>query len=136
VVIRRMPRVQDVVLPLLRAGLDPGPQIVSWVPNVEQRVYPVVGVRRLGGLPVDVNRLDEPVIELTVYHDGGLVAAEDLYLDCRQVLYNAVQNQTTVDAGYLHSYFETLGPTQFESPYDGSWRVQGLIQLGLRPPRK
>jgi hypothetical protein len=51
VVIRRMPRIQEVVLPLLKAEL-PGVQVVSWVPDVEDREFPIVNVRRLGGLHV------------------------------------------------------------------------------------
>lgn len=132
----KMPRVQEVVLPLLKARLDPGVMVVSWVPDVIQRTYPIVNIRRLGGLPVDVDLLDRPVIEMTVYGDVNLESTEELYLQARQVLWDAKENQTVVPTkGYIHSYFETLGPTQFDSPWDDTWRVQGLIQLGLRPAR-
>lgn len=136
-VVRKMPRIQKVVLPILRTGLnDPSITVGSWVNMVDARTYPIVNVRRLGGLPVDIDYLDRAVIEMTVYHDESLTAAEDLYADCRQVLWNAVKNQTVVaDVGHLSSYRETLGPTQFDSPFDGTWRIQGLIQLGLRPRR-
>lgn len=127
-----MPRVQEVIIPVLREKL-PGVTITSWVPDVDYRTYPLLNIRRLGGLPVDVARLDRPVIEMTAYTRDGLVETEDLYLDARQVLWEMVQNQTVTAFGYLHSFFETMGPTQFDSPYDDSWRVQGLIQLGLRP---
>jgi len=134
-VVRNMPRIQEVLLPILKAGL-PGVQVVSWVPDIEDRQFPIVGVRRLGGLPEDVNLLDKPVVELTVYSADGLVACENLMLDVRQVVYNAWKNQTVVpDKGHISSYFETLGPTQFDSPFDDTWRVQMLVQLGLRPPR-
>jgi hypothetical protein len=133
VIDRVMPRIQAVVIPLLRARLDPSVMVTSWVPDVLDRRYPILNVRRLGGLPRDVDFLDRPVIELTSYHDGGLIPCEDLYMDARQILWDAVKNQTVTDAGYLHSIFETMGPTQFDSPYDDTWRVQGLIQLGLRP---
>lgn len=132
---RTMPRVQAVVLPILRAA-RPDVTCGSWMTDVDYREFPIVNIRRLGGLPKDVRRLDKPVIEMTVYSRDGLVAAEDLYLDCRTALWDAVHNQTIVpNVGYLHSFFETLGPTQFDSPIDDSWRIQGLIQLGLRPPR-
>ena len=135
-VTRRMPRVQEVVIPLLKAGL-PGINVYSWVPDVDDRVFPILNVRRLGGLPVDVDRLDRPVIELTAYGDVNLIDTENLYLDARQVLWDAWKNQTVVaNKGYIHSYFETLGPTQFDSPYEDTWRIQGLIQLGLRPVRQ
>lgn len=129
-----MPRIQEVVLPLLREQM-PEVRFTSWVPDPDKRVFPFINVRRLGGLPVDVERLDRAVIEITAYSRDGLVATEDLYLDARTVLWRAVKRQTVTPAGHLSSFFETLGPTQFDSPFDDSWRIQGLIQLGLRPPR-
>lgn len=133
---RRMPRIQEVVLPVLRDRLGANAQVVSWVPKIADRQYPIVNVRRLGGLArTDLDLLDHAVIELTVYHDKGLVEAEDLYLDCRQILWEMVRNQTLTTAGYLHSFRETFGPTQFDSPFDDTFRIQGLIQLGLRPTR-
>src|SRR4051812_19935884 len=103
-VVRRMPRVQAVVLPLLKARLDPSVKVVSWIPDVDHgRTWPIVNVRRLGGLPKDIDFLDKPVIELTAYSDKGLVETEDLYLDARQILWDAWLNQTVVPAGYIHS---------------------------------
>jgi hypothetical protein len=135
-VVRRMPRIQDVVIPLLRTGLGPGVTVGSWIGDVDDRVYPIINIRRLGGLAMDIDFLDLPVIEMTVYHSAGLVECEDLYLDAREVLQIAVDKQTQTTYGYLHSMFETLGPTQFDSPFEETWRIQGLIQLGLRPKRQ
>jgi hypothetical protein len=133
VVERKMPRVQEVLFPVLRDEL-PGVQVVSWEPDVHLRQYPLLKVRRLGGLSPDPKRLDKPTIEMTAYTRDGVEATEDLYLDARQVIWDMVENQTVTPAGYLHSFFETLGPTQFDSEFDDTWRIQGLIQLGLRPP--
>lgn len=134
-VTRRIPRIQDVVLPILKAEL-PGVQVVSWVPDVADRVFPIVNVRRLGGLEVDVDMYDRAVIELTAYTDTNLADCENLCLDARQVLWDAWKKQTVVTGkGSIGSFFTTLGPTQFDSPYDDTWRVQTLIQLGLRPTR-
>ncbi len=131
---RKMKRIQEVVLPLLKARLDAPIEVVSWGSDVLDRTFPYIMIRRLGGLPVDVDLLDRPVIEMTAYGSESLAATEDLYLDARQVLWEAWKNQTVVPTkGYIHSYFETLGPTQFDSPWDDTWRIQGLIQLGLRP---
>jgi hypothetical protein len=130
-----MPRVQDVVLPLLREGL-PGVDVVSWGKDVDRREFPYVNVRRLGGLAIHPDLLDRATIELTVYHDGGVVACEDMYLDARHILHQAVRTQKVISPyGHLHSYKEIMGPTQFDSPWDDTWRVQGLIGLGLRPMR-
>ncbi len=132
---RRIPRIQEVVLPLLKAEL-PGVQVTSWVPDVQDRQFPIVNVRRLGGYEIDVDMYDRAVIELTAYTDTNLVDCEDLLLDARQILWDAWKAQTVVPGkGSIGSFFTTLGPTQFDSPYDDTWRVQTLIQLGLRPTR-
>src|SRR5688572_7970941 len=104
-VTRKMPRIQDVLLPILKDGL-PGVQVVSWVPDVEDRQYPIINVRRLGGLPEDVNLLDKPVVEITAFHNLNLAACENLLLDARQVIYDAWKNQTVVpEKGHISSYF-------------------------------
>lgn len=132
-VTRAMPRVQEIVIPVLRAEL-PGVNITSWVPDVDHRTYPILNIRRLGGLAVDVRRLDRAVIEVTAYSRDGVVGTENLYLDARTVIWDMVDKQTVVPGvGYLHSFFETFGPTQFDSPYDDTWRIQGLIQVAMRP---
>lgn len=130
---REMPRVQEVVLPLLRDAL-PGVMITSWIPDVDKRTFPLINVRRLGGpQSVDLRRLDLAVIEMTAYSRDGLVATENLYMDARQVLWDAWAKQIVTPAGYIHSFFQTMGPTQFDSPFEDTWRIQGLIQLGIRP---
>jgi hypothetical protein len=79
---------------------------------------------------------DRAVIELTAYTDTNLVDCENLCLDAKQVLWDAWKSQTVVPTkGSIGSFYTTLGPTQFDSPYDDTWRVQTLIQLGLRPTR-
>ena len=133
---RKMPRVQKVVLPILKAEL-PEVKVVSWVPGTANRTFPLVNIRRISGISNFPDRLDKPVIEMTAYARGDEIAVtEDLYLDARLVLEQAVEKQTIVPGvGYLHSFFEVMGPNQFDSPYDRTWRIQGLIQLGLRPVR-
>lgn len=134
-VTRRIPRIQEVVLPILKADM-PGVQVVSWVPDVADRQFPIVQIRRLGGLEIDVDMYDRAVIELTAYTDTNLMDCENLCLDARQILWNAWKTQTVVPGkGSIGSFFTTLGPTQFDSPYDDTYRVQSLIQLGLRPVR-
>jgi len=129
-----MPRIQAVILPILRAAL-PGVAIGSWVPDVDYREYPYINVRRLGGIPADVELFDRPTIELTVYGNVDLPTTEELYNQARLAIWRAWKYQTVVPAvGHINYYQETMGPTQFDSPFDDTWRVQGLIQLGLRPP--
>lgn len=140
----KMPRVQAIVLPLLRdAGLEAhgtAATVNSWIPDIDYRQFPLIQVRRFGGIrnPKRPTLLSTPVIELTVYTQapaGDLPATEQLYEDALEALYAAVRKQTQTPAGYLHSMLETLGETQFSSLFQDSWRVQGLIQLGIRPPR-
>lgn len=128
-----MPRVQEVVIPILREEF-PDAQVVSWVPHIKDRQYPILNVRRLGGYPVDPMLLDRATIELTAYTNVDLEETENLLKRAQIVLWQAVRLQRTVAGkGYLHSYVQTMGMTQFDSPYDDTWRVQSLIQFGLRP---
>lgn len=131
---RKMPRVQEIVLPLLREQL-PEVVITSWIPDPDNRSFPLLNIRRLGGVPVDPERLDRAVLEISAFSRDGLVATEDLYLDARTVLYRAVRNQAVTPAGSLSSFTENVGPTALDSPFEDTWRVQGLIQVGIRPPR-
>ena len=132
----KLPRVFEVVAPILREKF-PQAQVVSWVPNVEHRQFPVIQVRRLGGVRhrTQPTLLGKPVIELTVHGKEGLPETEQLYEDVLEALYDSVRNQTQTPAGYLHSIFETMGSTQFSSLFQDAWRVQGLLQLGVRPLR-
>lgn len=134
----RFPRVQEVVVPILRQALPDNVTVTTWVPDIDYRKYPIVNVRRLGGprSTVHPNKLDHPVIELAVYHDKGLIEAEELYIKALDALFEARRNQTLVDKGYITSVKETMGATQFGSLFQDSYRVQGLIALGIRPPRK
>lgn len=131
-----LPLIQDVVIELLKDKF-PDALIDSWIPNVDFRTFPIIGVRRIGGVRHEKHptKLGFPVIELTVYGDVGEPETEELYEECLDVLYNAVQKQTLTAHGYLHSIKETMGATQFDSPMTDTWRIQGLIQFGLRPLR-
>ena len=130
-----MPRVQAVLLPLLRAALPGSVKVGSWVEDIDYRNFPIINVRRVGGVRHDRKPVDLafPVVEMTAYGIEGLPETEQLYEDALEALYEAVRLQTLTDAGYLHSIKETMGATQFSSLMMDSWRVQGLIQVGVRP---
>jgi len=132
------PRFQEVVVPILRDAIGDEAHISTWVDDVDYRNYPIVNVRRLGGYR-SRNRwsgLDMPVIEMTAYHDEGLIEAEELYNKALEALFDAKDNQKVVDAGSISYMRETMGMTQFSSLFQDTWRVQGLIQLGIRPNRR
>lgn len=130
------PRVSSIVLPILRAKL-PDVTFSTWGADIDHRVFPFINIRVVGGSRNDLrpNTFGRSTIEMTAYTDTGLPEAELLYMDALEVLYEAVDKQTQTDAGYLHSIKETMGMTQFGSLFADSWRVQGLIQLGVRPPQ-
>lgn len=134
---KQLPRFQEVVLPILREAL-PDVEITSWIPDIDYRKYPTINVRRLGGVRNRRNpsMMDHPVMELTVYHDEGLPEAEELYSRALEALFDARKSQKLVDSGYITSVNEIMGQTQFSSLFQDSYRVQGLIELGIRPSRE
>ena len=132
------PRVQEVILPILREALPDDVTVTSWIPDIDYREYPVVNVRRLGGyrdrdLPME---MDKPVIEMTAYHTDGLPETEALYAKCLEALIEAQRSQKEYGRGRLCFVKETMGKTQFSSLFQDSYRVQGLIQVGVRPLRE
>ena len=133
-----MPRVQQVVVPILRG--DPrleGVTITTWVPDIDFREFPILNVRRIGGIrnPKSPNLHSLPVIELSCYSNKDLIECEEIYETALDVLYDAVEHQTQTGAGYVQSIYETMGATQFSSLVQDSLRVQGLIRLCIRRPR-
>ena len=77
-----MIRAQSVILPLLRDAL-PGVEVVSWIPDVDQRSYPLLFIRRQGGTrnATRPDLLDRAIIQMTSISADGLAEAEDLYGD-------------------------------------------------------
>lgn len=139
----KLARPAKIVLPIIRnANLtgnygSVGNNVFTWNPQIDNRPPTWVEVRRLGGARHEryPEQLGLPVIEFTAYTKVGLPETEQLYEDLLEVLYAAVRYQTQTPDGYLHSIKETMGATQFSSLFQDSWRVQGLIQLGIRPPK-
>lgn len=132
-----IPRVQAVVIPLLREALPSSVKVGSWVEDIDHRDFPMINIRRIGGVrnARRPTQLAYPVIEMTSFGIEGLVETEQLYETALEALYEAVRLQKQTPSGYLHSIFETMGATQFSSLFMDSWRVQGLIALGVRPPQ-
>jgi len=114
-----------------------GVAVTTWVPDVDYRDFPMINLRRIGGVR---NRnaptlYSLPVIEMSAYTDTNLIECEELYETALDVLYDAVEDSVVTPHGYLQNVRETMGATQFSSLYQDSWRVQGLVRLGVRNPR-
>lgn len=132
------PRFQQVVIPILRAGLPDTVKVGSWIEDVDYRHYPMINIRRVGG-PRDRGRpfdIDRPVMEMTAYSRDGIIEAEELYTQALDVLFDACANQTVTEAGHLARVEEFMGLTQFSSLFQETWRIQGLVSLTIRPPKK
>lgn len=110
--------------------------MVSVVPDVDYRTYPMVAVRRAGGtrnqnLP---SRYSQPVLELTAVSADGLIDAEEIYEQSLEALYAAVRAQAVIpNVGYLQSITESQGATQRPSDVPDTWAVAGTVKVGLRP---
>jgi len=129
-----LPRIQSLVIPILQAAL-PGVSVGSWVEDIDYRTFPLVIVRRIGGTRYEggPTMFGNSTIELTAYGIVDLPTTETLYEDSLDALYASVNSQDVAVGGYIHSIKETFGATQFSSLFQDSWRVQGLISLGVRP---
>ena len=133
-----MSRVQKVLLPIFKGDprLD-GVAITTWVPDVDYREFPMLNIRRIGGIrnPKDPTLQAFPIVEMSCYTNDSLIACEELYETALDVLYDAVKYQTQTGHGHIQSLYEVMGATQFSSLFQDSWRVQGLIKFCIRRPR-
>jgi hypothetical protein len=127
-------RANQLVLPYLREKF-PKVLVVSQVPDVDHRRYPILLVRPGGGTDSEYPEfLDFSVIEMSAHSVTDLADAETLYHDARMSLVEASRRQTVIAGkGWLHSVKQTMGAQQLEPIFEDSWRVLGLIRLGLRP---
>lgn len=124
-----------VVLAVLREAL-PGTSVVSVVPDVDHRTYPMISIERDGGtrLPAAPRRLSHPVLKLTAVAADSSVAAEELYEEALDTLFDAAAAHTSVPgAAALHSIRETQGATQVPSKYPDTWAVEGKLRVGVKP---
>ncbi|MFI2841693.1 hypothetical protein [Mycolicibacterium sp. PDY-3] len=115
-------RPAEVILPVLRSAL-PDALVVSVVPDVDQRTYPMVCIERSGGTRSEnaPRLLALSEVDITVVSADGLIAAEELYEDALDALYDA-----------LPGVRETQGATEVESKYPDTWAVEGTIRVRVR----
>lgn len=100
----------------------PGASVVTVAPDVDYRTFPLVILERSGGTrSVDAPRLlSHPVLGMTVVSSDGPVAAEELYEEALDALYNA------------HGIRETRGATSVPSRYPDTWAVEGTVRVRVR----
>lgn len=129
-----MIRPQAVLLPLLRSAL-PGTSVVSVIPDVDQREYPMVVVERVGGVRnVDLPEgHSKPVVRVTAASGEGLIEAEELYEEAVSALFAAARAQQVVSGvGRLQSVSEVGGPVSVPSGMPDVWTVGGTVQASMR----
>lgn len=126
------PRVSAVILPVLRESL-PGVQVVSHVPEISDRSYPLLLARRNGGTAIDMELLDRCRVEFQVWHSESPGAAEDLALLARSSLLQAWKDQRVVGGASIGRISESGGPNFVRDPGDAAWRVQSSYEILIRP---
>lgn len=126
------PRVSAVILPILREAL-PDVQVVSFVPELSDRAYPVLLARRSGGSAIDMELLDRCRVEFQLWHPDSPGAAEDLALSARASLVQAWKDQRVVGGASIGRITESSGLTFARDPGDAAWRVQSSYELFIRP---
>lgn len=126
-------RAADILLPILRAAL-PDVTVASWISDVDHRKLPLVLIRQVGGERSDIlpQKLVFPLVELSVHTRSDLADTEKLYNRAWMALDAARQQQVVTPAGWIHS-LEGAVSTQSIPVFTDSWRVQGVIRIGLRP---
>lgn len=143
-----MPRfavdVDDVVLGLLRAGLDPGVTVMSRIPDRLPDYVPLVVAYRSGGSSNVPSFYDEPLLQVhcwvapTPAQPDARRAGSDLADAARGVLYRAWFNQTVVPgAGHIVSYYESSGPLEVGDENLPSFgRFVASYRIKIRPARQ
>lgn len=129
-----MPRVEDIILPLLRSAL-PGVTVGTWVEDIDHRSFPLVHLHHIGGVRHDrrPKQLAMPEVQMACMRSDNLANTTIMYNTALEALYDAWLNQTVTPAGYLSSFVETTGMRQGPSPYQDSWFVSGTMKFGVRP---
>lgn len=135
----RIPRVETIVLDILRSSPDlAGVTVNTWTPLIDFRSLPLITVQRIGGTRnITLPRHHAvPFVELVAYGKESYGETVLQYEAALDALIDAVHKQTLTQAGYLSSFHENMGATKLESPFTDSWRIQGILALGVRPLRK
>lgn len=126
------PRMAEVILPVVRREI-PEAQVVTWMPELKDRTYPLILIRRVGGIAYDAELADRPTVDIQVYHKESLAAAEGLALRVRGALVGAWKSQEVVDGkGTVNFIREMSGPNYVRDPGDNAWRIQMMLSILIR----
>ncbi len=130
----------DVILELLRRGLGPGVTVVSRLPDDVTKYMPIVLIHRTGGASVAPRFFDRYLILLQNWA-GGPGSADpsresfELAERCRGVLWEAVLQQHTTEAGWLVDMRESSAPQELpESDLPLYHRYVATYELKVRRP--
>lgn len=113
---------------LLTAGVN-GTKVASSLPSSAGSgswSWPVVVIRRLGGLPLNPRRIDRANLQIEVW-GASQKECFDIWNLSRKALFDAVG--TTVDQCVITNARVTLGPQDIPDPPTGRDRVIGMVAL-------
>jgi hypothetical protein len=133
---RLLPRVNDLLLGLLRAPLAaefPGLKVGTLIPAT--MTYPFVLARRAGGAAIDPRFLDSALVDVQVWARSE-TAAEDISEAARVLLVVAWREQTVVPGvGSISRFRDSSAPDLLpgQDVPNGIHRYQGTYALAVRP---
>lgn len=126
------PRVGEIILPVVREAI-PEAQVVTWIPDLPQREYPLILIHRAGGTALDMELADRPTLDIQVFSKDSLADAEELALRVRGALLDAWKSQELISGkGYINFVREMSGPNSVPDPGANAWRIQMLLSVIIR----
>ena len=128
-----LPRVAEILLPIIREAV-PSAQVATVMPEVSHKDYPLILVRRVGGVAINMDLLDRVTVDIQVFHNGTMAEAEDIALAVRGSLWSAYRKQRVIAGkGHIGYFTEMSGPGSVASDIPGVWRYQALYSVRIRP---
>ncbi|RCV53471.1 DUF3168 domain-containing protein [Marinitenerispora sediminis] len=131
---RLLPRVDALLVGILRPALGPGVTVGTRIPD--QMPLPFVMARRAGGASIHPRFLDQALVDVQVWA-GSDAEAEGLAQAVRDALYEASTTPQVIvpGMGYLSWFAEQAAPVLLPSDTEDHnvYRYQATYQINTRP---
>lgn len=127
----------DVLLELLREGLDPGVRVMTRIPDHLPDYIPLVVVRRTGGSSRAPRFFDRYLVNVQAWSSGPdpSRAAFVLADEVRRVLWDALERQVVTPHGHLVDIRESSAPSELTDPdLPLHGRYTATYELTIRRP--